>query len=85
MAYVELDYFGGVGSQFAAVWHGGILVLGPLVLTEDEPLPAPGWSPISQALRRLGVSVDGHYDEFDAIGLGRHRHVEDWLPARPPS
>lgn len=85
VAYVEADYFGGIGSQFAAVWREGTVVLGPLVLTEDEPRPAPGWSPISQALRHLGVSVDGQYDEFDAIGLGRHRHVEDWLPARPPS
>ena len=85
VAYVEAEYFGGIGSQFVAVWQGGTLVLGPLVLTEDEPWPAPGWSPISQALRHLGVSVDGHYDEFDAIDLGRHRHVEDWVPTRPPS
>ncbi|GAA4161685.1 hypothetical protein GCM10022251_41550 [Phytohabitans flavus] len=83
VAYVEAEYFGVIGSQFAAVWQGGTLVLGPLVLTEDEPWPAPGWSPISQSLRHLGVSADGHYDEFDAIGLGRHRHVEDWLPTRP--
>jgi hypothetical protein len=83
VAYVEADYIGGIGSQFAAVWQGGTVVLGPLVLTEDESWPAPGWSPISQALRHLGASADGHYDEFDAISLGRHRHVEDWLPARP--
>lgn len=85
VAYVEAEYFGGVGSQFAAVWRGGTLVLGPLILGEDEPRPAAGWSPISQALRHLGVTADGHYDEFDAIRLGRHRHVEDWIPARPPS
>jgi hypothetical protein len=85
VAYAEAEYFGGIGSQFAAVWRGGTLVLGPLVLTEDEPVPAPGWTPISQALRHLGVPADGHYDEFDAIGLGRHRYTEDWLPARPPA
>jgi len=79
VAYVEAEFFGGIGSQFAAVWRGGALTLGPLALAEDEPWPAPGWSPISQALRELGVSADGHYDEFDAIGLGRHRDVEDWV------
>jgi hypothetical protein len=46
VAYVEAEYFGGIGSQFAAVWRGGTLVLGPLILREDEPRPAPGWSPI---------------------------------------
>jgi hypothetical protein len=84
VAYVEADYFGGIGSQFAAVWQGGTLALGPLMLTEDEPWPLPGCSPISQALRHLGVSAEGQYDEFDAIGLGRHRQVSEWLPAHPP-
>lgn len=85
VAYVEAEYFGGIGSQFAAVWRGGTLVLGPLALAEDEPRPAPGGSPISQALRHPGVSADGHYDEFDAIRLGRHRSVEDWIGSRRPS
>jgi hypothetical protein len=40
VAYVEADYFGGVGSQFAAAWRGGTLVLGPLTLKEDQPWPA---------------------------------------------
>jgi hypothetical protein len=78
VAYVEADYFGGIGSQFAAVWQGGKLILGPLVRGEDEPPPAQGWSPISQALRQMGVSADGHFDEFDAVGLGRHRYTERW-------
>lgn len=73
VAYLEADYFGGVGTQFAAVWHHGDLVLGPVVKA------AHGRSPISQALRRMGVSAAGNTDEFDAVGLGRHRHVEDWL------
>jgi hypothetical protein len=56
------------------------VVLSSPVLTEGEPWPAPGWSPISQALRNVSVSDDGHYDdEFNAIGPGRHRDVEDWL------
>ncbi|MEV8311993.1 hypothetical protein AB0P36_32930 [Streptomyces flavidovirens] len=28
VAYVEAEYFGGVGEQKAAVWYGGTIVLG---------------------------------------------------------
>ncbi|WP_424185371.1 hypothetical protein ACOBQX_26230 [Actinokineospora sp. G85] len=79
VAYVEAEFFGGPGTQSAQVWDGGKVVLGPLHLAEGEPSPAEG-SPISQALRRLGVTKGDHFDEFDAVGLGRHRDTEDWLP-----
>jgi hypothetical protein len=72
VAYVEAEFFGGVGSQCAALWDGGRLALGPLAADEDGP--------ISQVLARLGVSRDGQRDEFDSVGLDRHRHTEDWLP-----
>jgi hypothetical protein len=76
VAYVEAEYFGGVGTQAAAVWDAGRLVLGPVIAEErDEADP----SPISRALRRLGVSAGDHVDEFDAVGLGRHRDLDDWL------
>ncbi|MEV6305855.1 hypothetical protein AB0M02_41015 [Actinoplanes sp. NPDC051861] len=71
VGYVEAEYFGGVGSQRAVLWDAGELVLGPLF----------EGSPISQLLRRLGVEPVGDSDEFDAVGLGRHRETEDWLPA----
>ncbi|MEU4253510.1 hypothetical protein AB0F15_39575 [Amycolatopsis sp. NPDC026612] len=78
VAYLEADYFGGTGSQNAQVWDGGHGVLGPLHLAENQPFPADG-SPISRALRRLGVHKGHHHDEFDAVGLGRHRDTDDWL------
>ncbi|MEV1069389.1 hypothetical protein [Streptomyces sp. NPDC050263] len=77
VAYVEAEYFGGAGEQQAAVWNNGALVLGPLLLPEGSALPAGG-SPISQALRCLGIRRAGAYDEFEAAGLGRHRHTDDW-------
>ncbi|AGM08477.1 hypothetical protein [Amycolatopsis keratiniphila] len=80
VAYVEAEYFGGAGTQSAQVWERGETVLGPLHVDEDEPDPADG-SPISQALRRLGVLKGDHFDEFDAVGLGRHRYTDDWLSA----
>ncbi|MGW1783197.1 hypothetical protein ACWCQQ_29275 [Streptomyces sp. NPDC002143] len=77
VAYVEAEYFGGAGEQQAALWNNGALVLGPLLLPEGSAHPAGG-SPISQALRSLGVRRAGAYDEFEAAGLGRHRHTAGW-------
>jgi hypothetical protein len=77
-AYVEADYFGGTGTQSAQVWDVGKVALGPLHKGEQEKFAAGG-SPISQALRRLGVTKGDHVDEFDAVGLGRHRRTDDWL------
>ncbi|MET7347724.1 hypothetical protein [Streptomyces mirabilis] len=78
VAYVEAEYFGGVGEQRAAVWNGGSIVLGPLHVEEGQPFP-PAGSPISQALRRLGAVASAGEDEFSAVGLDRHRHGEAWI------
>ncbi|MFD9397137.1 hypothetical protein ACFWBB_42335 [Streptomyces sp. NPDC060000] len=78
VAYVEAEYFGGVGEQQAVVWDGGTIVLGPLHVQEGQPFPLAG-SAISQALRRLGVVASAGEDEFSAAGLDRHRHGEGWI------
>ncbi|MEU6063612.1 MULTISPECIES: hypothetical protein [Streptomyces] len=78
VAVVEAEYFGGVGEQRAAVWERGALVLGPLRIEEGEPFGADG-SPISQALRRLGVRAKGGADEFSAVGLDQHRSTSRWF------
>jgi hypothetical protein len=59
VAYVEAEFFGGTGEQHAQVWDNGAVVLGPLHLGENEPIPPTG-TPISQALRRLGVTKGNH-------------------------
>ena len=33
--------------------------------------------PINRALRHLGVLPGAHHDEFEAVGLPRHRGFED--------
>ncbi|MFJ8871452.1 hypothetical protein ACIRD6_37615 [Streptomyces sp. NPDC102473] len=78
VAYVEAEYFGGVGEQRAAVWEVGAIVLGPLHVGEGQLIP-PAGSPISQALRRLGVAASAGMDEFSAVGLDRHRRNEAWI------
>jgi hypothetical protein len=78
VAYVEAEYFGGVGEQQAVVWDGGTIVLGPLQVREGRPFALAG-SAISQALRRLGAVASAGEDEFSAVGLDRHRHREQWI------
>lgn len=78
VGYLETDYTGRDGVQTAAVWHSGVLVLGPLILGRSE-VYVPREAPISQALRMLGVPGDAHRDEFVVAGLGRFRRTEEWV------
>lgn len=78
LAYVEAEFFGGLGVQRAAVWDGGGLAWGPLGVGENEPFPAEG-SPIAQALRRLGVHRGEAEDEFAAVALYRRRNTANWV------
>ena|SRR5262245_24042472 len=74
LMYFETDYFGGQGTQAAAVFQDGALVFGP----ESAEL-----GPINAALQLLGVRIaPPAVDEFDTVGLGRHRHTNDWLEQR---
>ncbi|MET8846651.1 hypothetical protein [Amycolatopsis sp. NPDC004625] len=57
--------------------HGSLSLL-PMTDEYFDAVAVRG-SPISQALRALGVRRGSHLDEFDAAGLGRHRRTEDWL------
>ena len=70
IAYVEAEFFGGIGDQRAIAWENGNVVYGP-VSVEDI-------GPISQALRLLGVQKQGFHDEFDAVGLQAYRYTEEW-------
>ncbi|MES5818728.1 hypothetical protein [Streptomyces sp. RG80] len=78
VAYVEAEYFGGTGEQRAVVWEGGGVVLGPVHVGEGQRFSSLG-SPVSQALRRLGASVGSAVDEFEAVGLDRHRNDDAWI------
>ncbi|MGW2255270.1 hypothetical protein ACWCXH_34565 [Kitasatospora sp. NPDC001660] len=77
IACVEAEFFGGTGTQRAAVWSDGRLELGPLT-SAFELFTAEG-SPISRALRQLGARVEeGRTDEFGAVGLDAHRSTDGW-------
>lgn len=65
-AYIETEYFGGVGTQSAAAYAHGRMVF---ALGDSDSA-----GPISQALRLIGVIKDRHRDEFEALGLTSHRN-----------
>jgi hypothetical protein len=77
VAYFDISYMGGSGCQTTVVWNNGEKILGPIV---DSTAPPPGHDgAVNKALRILGVVTSGKKDEFDIIGLGRHRETEDWV------
>jgi len=69
LAYLEAEFISGEGTESAVVWRDGVRVLGPL----------QGTGAVNRALRTLGVSVPSRREEFEAVGLGRHRSPEEWL------
>jgi hypothetical protein len=75
VAYIATAYFGGNGKQDALAWERGILRFSPTTPDYDRPWPH---TPISQALRTIGVVADEGLDEFDTVGLGKHRETHRW-------
>jgi hypothetical protein len=74
VAYVQTRYFGGAGSQSAALWIGGALTLKPIELDQKAAgNRARSTWPINAALRGLGVQAAAGHDEFDTFGLGSYR------------
>jgi hypothetical protein len=76
LAYLETEYFGGVGWQAAAVWIDGKLAMRP-ALTHSSDGRAPPLRPINGALRMLGIVVPRGSvaeDEFAALGLPLYRN-----------
>jgi len=69
LAYVETEYVGGEGFERAGVWSRGAMALGPL----------EGAGSINQALRALGVQPAAGIEEFELVGLSRHRSLDEWL------
>jgi hypothetical protein len=69
VAYLETEYYGGEGFERSAVFRESNVVLGPL----------DGAGAINRALRVLGVAAKPGQEEFDVVGLGRHRSLEEWL------
>lgn len=72
LVYLETEYFGGIGTQSAAAFSNGSLI---------APTPLVGIGAINIALRSIGIIATTAADEFDHLGLGRHRHTSKWKEA----
>jgi hypothetical protein len=77
LAYIETEYFGGVGAQSAIAWQNRQVIEGPVIANN---ISMDG--PINRTLRRLGVVHGNSHDEFDTLGLGRYRSNDQWLGDR---
>ena len=69
IVYVEVEYFGNAGGQSAIGWQDGQCCFGP------KHAPA---GIVNEAMRFLGVQAAKGQDEFDTLGLGKHRRTEAW-------
>ena len=78
VAYISTYYFGGQGGQDAVVWDKGSVRFSPSTKGYSQVWPN---SPISQALRMIGVIAAEGQDEFDSLGLGKHRKTNKWAEA----
>lgn len=83
LAYIETDYFGGVGSQSAILFEKGFIKIKPHKTETywDEKsssfLHKPeGDKAINIVLKELGVYKENGKDEFDSIRLGNYRRMD---------
>ena len=73
LAYVAIETFAGPVHNGAIVWSEGDVVYRELIEEEDAEAPA------NVAMRMIGVTAAVGMDEFDTLGLGRHRSSESWI------
>jgi hypothetical protein len=72
IGWIDADFVGGLGEQWAMAWQGGAIVVGP-VYTHNHGQTVPhikDWA-INQVLREFGVVARAGADEFDTVRLGR--------------
>jgi len=82
VAYIETDYFGGIGTQQAIAWRDASIVFGPntaetMVDRRSKLTRHYGGRPINDALAAIGVTTDKDMDEFDTLGLERFRSFDE--------
>jgi hypothetical protein len=70
VAYYEATFTGGYGGHATMIWHKG------------KRIGDPG-NNINDFLRLLEVVPQSGLDEFDTLGLGRHRSTKGWLSNSP--
>lgn len=72
IAYIEADYFGGTGGQSAILLDKGEIVI-------DIRFSDSGYGAVNLVLKEFGVTKGINADEWDTVGLLRHRSTEEWI------
>lgn len=84
IAYIEAEYASRNGSQASIVWKNRKILFGPEYVGIG-PLPADAATlrdlPVNSALRILGAERGTHRDPFDALELGAHDTLAEWVAA----
>jgi len=68
LAYVESEFFGGQGGHIGLIWEYG----------QREFMGEYKKDTLNEILKKLGVIRNGNQDEFETVGLDRHRNTKDW-------
>lgn len=69
LSYVESEFFGGQGGHIGIIWENG----------ERTFVGDFRKDTMNEILKRFGVIRTEAKDEFEIIGLDRHRQTEDWI------
>ncbi|MEM9082197.1 MAG: hypothetical protein AAGB34_01280 [Planctomycetota bacterium] len=86
VAFIETDYFRGVGQQCAVAWKNKETIF-PLVRSKErtglfgklfKAFEAKEAKPINGALQSIGVTHDPGQDEFSTIGLQWFRYMDEF-------
>lgn len=77
ISYIETEYHGGTGWQFAITWVGGQLAQ-PAAFHEGKWHDCVDVGPINQALRYFGVQSEPPRDRFDAVGFSDFRGMDEF-------
>lgn len=67
LAYIETDYFSGVGGQSGVLFENGEITTGPAAQPDI----------INQILHKLGACRLKGKDEFDSLSLGHYRRMPE--------
>ena len=83
--YIVSETAGGPGTKEAIAWCRGRLIYGPSGTCDIEEDFEPGYhlapydNAVNAGLRAMGVRAAVGTDEYETVGLTRHRMAEDWL------
>ena len=70
VSYIEVEYFAGEGRQSGIIWMEGKRIF---EMEFEQGV-------VNRVLQHFGVMKGkSKRDEFDTVGLGRHRNTKDWI------